>query len=330
MPELPADLAAALDQTAGRLGVERLGTGTFRLIERYRADVPATPGRPIVAAEADAWAYAGYRMPATYAAVRAALARVPDEISLGRRHLDIAGGTGAAVWAVADRWPEVERQHVVLEQSAAAVAVGRRLVAGSADQAVRRTGWQPFVIDGEVAVPAAELITVAYLLGELEEGLRRRLLEAAVAAAGQLLVVVEPGTKAGYRRILTAREQVLGAGWSLVAPCPHEDRCPLQEQAADWCHFSARLARSGLHRRIKGAELNYEDEKFSYLIAAPRPVRHPAGRVLRHPRFAKGRVDLTVCRDTGDAVREVVAKRHHDLYRAARDTGWGDGWPPPD
>lgn len=327
MPELRADLADALDRATGHADVGRLGAGTARLIERYQSDVPARPGRPIVAADADALAYAAYRMPATYAAVRAALGQVPDSVDPGAGHLDIAGGTGAAVWAAADRWPAIER-HIVLEQSAPAVAVGRRLASGSTDEAVRETDWRSFVIDRQVALPAADLVTVAYLLGELDEDLRRRLLTAALAATSRLLVVVEPGTKAGYRRIVAAREQVLTAGWSPVAPCPHDQRCPLQDQDADWCHFAVRLARSGMHRRIKGADLDFEDEKFSYLVAAPEPVRRPAARVLRHPRYAKGRVDLTLCRDDGEAARQVVAKRHPGLYRAARDTAWGDGWPP--
>ncbi|MCI0389431.1 MAG: small ribosomal subunit Rsm22 family protein [Acidobacteria bacterium] len=31
----------------------------------------------------------------------------------------------------------------------------------------------------------------------------------------------------------------------------------------DWRHFAARIERSSLHRRINGAELGYEDGKYS-------------------------------------------------------------------
>jgi ribosomal protein RSM22 (predicted rRNA methylase) len=325
--DLPEELAAALARETGRADLDRLGARTARLIDRYQADVPAAPGRPIMAADLDALAYAAYRMPATYAAIRAALEQVADEIGPGTSHLDVAGGTGAAVWAVADRWPRMER-HIVLEQSAAAGGLGRRLTGTSARQPVRDTDWQSYVIDGDPQLPTADLITIGYLLGELPEDLRRRLISAAAAAADRLLIIVEPGTKAGYRRIIAARDQLIAGGWSMIAPCPHDARCPLQEQDADWCHFAARLNRSTLHRQVKGADRGYEDEKFSYLIASPAPAPRVPGRVLRHPWYGKGRVDLMVCQGSGSAGRVVIAKRRPEQYRAARRTEWGDGWPP--
>jgi ribosomal protein RSM22 (predicted rRNA methylase) len=140
-------------------------------------------------------------------------------------------------------------------------------------------------------------------------------------------VLVEPGTPAGYRRILTARQQLIDAGLGIVAPCPHSGPCPLV--GADWCHFAARVNRSSLHRRIKGGTLGHEDEKFSYVAA----VRGPSvpefsgrGRVLRHPQRRKGLVGLRLCRPDGTAGDVVVSKRHREEYRAAKDIEWGEEW----
>lgn len=322
---LPAELAEAVARLSAG-DQDQLGATTQRLINRYQADRPAVPGQPIMAGDPEALAYAVYRMPATYAAIRSVLDQLPDSaVAAGARHLDVAGGTGAAVWAVADRWPDTGR-HTVIEQSAAAIKLGRRLAA-AATGTVSGARWEQRVITGAAELPEAELITVGYLLSELDEPLRATLIDAALARATQLLIIVEPGTKNGYRRILQARDRMITAGWHLIAPCPHQLRCPLQSQERDWCHFSARLNRSIAHRRIKGAELGYEDEKFSYVVAAPQPLPRAEGRVLRHPQFPKGRVELMVCQSSGVASRVTVAKRDQDRYRAARNIEWGDPWP---
>ena len=330
MFELPGVLADGVARLAGPANAgnqDRLTAATRQLIGRYQADTPAVPGRPIMAGEREALAYAVYRMPATYAAIRTVLDQLPDDaVPLGAEHLDIAGGTGAAVWAVADRWPGTGA-HTVLEQSAAAIRLGRQLT-GAAAGPVRGTDWQQFVItDSAVQVPRSDIVTIGYLLSELESGLRTALINAVLASARRLVIITEPGTKNGYRRILDVRDQVIAAGWQVVAPCPHQLSCPLQEQERDWCHFSARLNRTAVHRRAKGAELGYEDEKFSYLIAAPEPIGRAAGRVLRHPTFPKGRVELVVCQESGRAERVTVAKRDQDRYRSARKVEWGDPWP---
>ncbi|MZE79057.1 rRNA methyltransferase, partial [Streptomyces sp. SID5475] len=90
----------------------------------------------------------------------------------------------------------------------------------------------------------------------------------------------------------------------------------------------------------------YEDEKFAYVAAtrlpAPAPDADadagadgeaPAGpavpRVVRHPQIRKGQVLLDLCTPEGTLRRETVTKRHGAGYRRARDTAWGDTWPPP-
>lgn len=338
MFELPAALAdqvARLAEPTNQRSQDQLGATTRQLIDRYQADTPAVPGRPIMAGEREALAYAVYRMPATYAAIRTVLDQLPDQsVAPGAHHLDIAGGTGAAVWAVADRWPEIAG-HTVLEQSEAAINLGRKLAVGAANGPVRQTGWERLVIKAGIKLPAADVVSIGYLLSEIDGGLRTDLIKTALASTRQLMIITEPGTKNGYRRILDAREQVIAAGWQIVVPCPHQLTCPLRNQERDWCHFSARLNRTAVHRRAKGAELGYEDEKFSYLVATPPPVGQPDGqvvgqadgRVLRHPRFGKGRVELVVCQQSGRAERVTVTKRDQDQYRQARKIEWGDPWP---
>ncbi len=92
----------------------------------------------------------------------------------------------------------------------------------------------------------------------------------------------------------------------------------------DWCHFSARVARSSLHRQVKGGSLPYEDEKFGYVAATRFPAAAAEGRIVRRPQTRKGQVLLDLCTEGGALRRDTVTKRHGTRYKAARDAEWGD------
>src|SRR6202011_2337019 len=125
---------------------------------------------------------------------------------------------------------------------------------------------------------AADLVVASYLIGEISDAERKALGELMWTKTRDTLLIVEPGTPAGYARILALRAQLIASGAHVAAPCPHNDKCPLQ--APDWCHFTQRLPRSRAHQQIKGVELPFEDEKFIYVALARAPVaQHPA-RVL--------------------------------------------------
>ncbi|MCP3804403.1 small ribosomal subunit Rsm22 family protein [Allokutzneria sp. A3M-2-11 16] len=322
---LPTDLQSALDTELRRFPNQELSRAVDRLSTRYREGRAATT--PIMNSDSDVAAYAGYRMPATYAAVRAVLDEVATfapEFS-PKSHVDVGGGTGTALWAAAGTWSTLTELTVV-EQVEKALALGRKLAASAKSPALRSATWRRGVIDPKTPLPAADLVTLSYVLGELPEAMRSRTV-AWLAASGAMVVLIEPGTPAGYSRIAEARAQLLDMGRSLVAPCPHEHACPIP-RGSDWCHFSARLPRVGAHRLIKEGTLNFEDEKFSYVAASTVPLSRAENRILRHPLKRKGLVSLQLCSNDGALSETTVTKRHGPLYRAARDTTWGSPWPP--
>src|SRR5262249_6823495 len=158
----------------------------------------------------------------------------------------------------------------VFDWSDVALQLGRELVAASAPApAMRSAQWLRQPIGPGLELPDADVITLSYVLGELTENDRTAVLDKA-AAHGQVVVVVEPGTPAGFARIRQTRDQVIDAGLTLIAPCPHSGSCPIAPDQ-DWCHFAVRVGRSALHRQVKGGTLSYEDEKFSYVVAAREP-----------------------------------------------------------
>jgi ribosomal protein RSM22 (predicted rRNA methylase) len=330
---LPVELGGALDRACAELSQRELGAAVDKLIARYRDPRPATS--PILGSPAAVAAYAAYRMPATWVAVRHALSAFAERAPGFRPEtlLDVGGGTGAALWAAAGLFPSLTGA-TVLDQVDEALQFGRALAAGSGLAAVREAQWRHAAFAPEEPLGDADLVTVSYVLSELAVPDQASLI-ARAAAGARAVAVLEPGTPDGYRRVLAARDALVAAGMTILAPCPHQAACPLAE-IKDWCHFSARIGRSTLHRRLKGGELDHEDEKFAYVVAlrteeaaAQTPVPSPApGRVLRHPIKRKGLVTLQICTPDDGVVPTLVSKRRGVVYRAARDTEWGDPWPP--
>ncbi|MGC4985660.1 MULTISPECIES: small ribosomal subunit Rsm22 family protein [unclassified Streptomyces] len=324
-PVPPADtLRSALAGLLDGLPPKTAAQAVERLIANYRGTTPTHT--PILRDRSDVAAYAAYRMPATFEAVCAALEAFADAVPgwAPESHVDVGGGTGAATWAVNATWEGV-RPVTVLDWAEPALALGREIAAANPE--LEGAAWQRSRIGAALTIESTDLVTVSYVLGELTEDDRASVVDAAASAA-RAVVIIEPGTPDGYTRVLAARERLIGAGFHVAAPCPHSAACPIVP-GQDWCHFSARVARSSLHRQVKGGSLPYEDEKFSY-VAATRFEPAPApSRVVRKPQIRKGQVLLDLCEPDEALRRETVTKRHGPLYKAARDAEWGDAWPPP-
>ncbi|MFJ7985570.1 small ribosomal subunit Rsm22 family protein [Streptomyces sp. NPDC096351] len=315
-------LRAALAGLLGGLPPKQAAQAVDRLIANYRGTTPTDA--PVLRDRSDVAAYAAYRMPATFEAVRGALAALrgaaPDWEP--RTHTDVGGGTGAASWAVAEAWAERPPRSTVLDWAEPALALGRELAAGALD-----AEWRTARIGGALKLDDTDLVTVSYVLKELTPADRAALVTE-TARAAQTVVIVEPGTPDGYERIIAARTLLIEAGFTIAAPCPHSGACPI-EPGTDWCHFAARVSRSSLHRQVKGGSLPYEDEKYAYVAATRLPPSPAASRITRRPQIRKGMVLLDLCGPDGLG-RDTVTKRHGPLYRQARDAEWGDAWPPED
>ncbi|WP_129667943.1 small ribosomal subunit Rsm22 family protein [Phytoactinopolyspora endophytica] len=317
-------LSRALSTVLARTRTDELTSRARRLSELYRAAQFEDNGVPILTHELTALAYAAYRMPATVVAVRAALAACSPHVSgePPQTHLDLGGGTGAAVWAAAETWPGI-RSHV-LEQSPAAIKVGRRLVRHNDDRHLGSTTWAVHTLKTIDTLPRTDLITMSYVLGELPHSIRASI-TAQLADAARTVVIVEPGTPDGHARIIEAREMLVDAGMSVVAPCPHNEACPIAG-TQDWCHFAARATRTSIHRQIKAGTRNYEDEKFSYVAATRDADPSAVSRIIRRPTYARARVVLTLCQDPPTVKQTVVTRKDRELYRAVRHARWGDTW----
>jgi len=316
--ELPAPLRQGVDAILRDTPIADIRKAAELLSQRYRGEV--RDGRLHLSERAAATAYLATRLPATYAAVRASLSAIADIRPQWspRTLLDAGAGPGSALWAARDQWPSIEHA-TMIEASEPVRQVGDAL----ARESGARTTW--IAADIARALPAlerADLVTLSYVLGELAPTAIDPLIERLWGLSQDTLLVVEPGTPAGWQRILLVRDRLIAFGANIIAPCPHAERCPLT--APDWCHFSRRVSRSRTHRLAKDADVPWEDEKFIYLAASRTGDPQPMARVLARPRAASGTVRLKLCASTGQLEERLVTKRQGDAYKAARRVDWGD------
>ena len=321
---LPPELQQAIEAEIATFPRSTLARASAALTQRYKSPENSPPSIKDSQSRA---AYLAARLPATFAAVSRVLSEIcklRPEIEIDSL-LDLGSGPGTALWAAAEILPSLQRA-TLMESETSWIEAGRRLAAHSAHIAVRQAEWIRQDLRTPSDLPASDLVVISYALGELAVSARESLVHRALRATAKFLAIIEPGTMRGFELIHGVRSALIAANVGILAPCPHREICPLAA-AGDWCHFSQRVERSSLHRQIKSAELAYEDEKFSYIVADKSST--PAsggGRIVRHPQKHSGHVQLTLCTSRGIEHR-TVARSDKANYRLARQAQWGDLWP---
>jgi len=321
LPDLPAELKSALDTRLHGLSRNDAAERSASISKTYRDG----GGSGAIRSEADALAYALARMPATYAAVTASLNALA-EVTPGfapKSLLDVGAGPGTASWAAAEAFSSLTA-FALLDANSALRALALDLASNS--HRLRGMSYQQGEARAELArAEAADLVVASYMIGEISEGERKTLAELMWAKTRDTLLVLEPGTPAGYARIIALRTQLIAAGAHVAAPCPHDGRCPLE--TPDWCHFTQRLPRSQAHRQLKSAELAYEDERFSYVALTRAPASQRPARVLAQPVVSKVEVTAKLCTPEGVVIAKVPRRAKAD-YARARRWRWGDAVAP--
>src|SRR4051794_7637870 len=236
-PALPAELKAALDGKLQGFSRADAAQRSQKISTTYRAG----GGSGTIKSDADALAYALARMPATYAAVAASLNALteiapnlaPDTL------LDVGAGPGTASWAAAEAFPSLQ-SFTLLDANGTLSRLALELARDSTRLGDCR--YLPGDAGANLAeVSPADLVVASYVIGELNEGDQRKLAETMWAKARHALVVIEPGTPAGYARILALRQQLIAAGAQVAAPRPPEKTGSLM--GPGWGPFSPRFPR---------------------------------------------------------------------------------------
>jgi ribosomal protein RSM22 (predicted rRNA methylase) len=316
-PDLPAELKAALDGKLRGFSRNDAASRSATISKTYRDG----GGSGAIRSEADALAYALARMPATYAAVTAALnalVEIRPEFAPNSL-LDVGAGPGTATWAAAEAFPLLQK-FALLDANVTLRALALDLVSESFR--LRDVSYERGEARAALAkADAADLVVASYMIGEIGDAEQRALTEVMWEKTRDTLLVVEPGTPAGYARIIALRTHLIALGAHVAAPCPHNGQCPLAPP--DWCHFTQRLARSRAHKQVKGAEVPFEDERFAYVALARAPAGQRPSRVLAQPDISKVEITAKLCTPDGLAVTKVPRRAKAD-YAHARRWRWGD------
>ncbi|XP_017231438.1 uncharacterized protein LOC108205856 isoform X1 [Daucus carota subsp. sativus] len=242
-------------------------------------------------------AYVASRMPAVFSACRRVLSEVRRRVPGFSPHrvLDFGAGTGSAMWAVREVWPQSLERFNLIEPSQSMQRAGQSLIKDLKDLPLIQSysSIQSLTQSINKAEREHDLVIASYVLGEIPSLKDRITIVRQLWDLTQdILVLVEPGTPHGANIISQMRSHILwkekrknrksegtsnGASIDfmtlksdahIVAPCPHDGACPL-DKTGKYCHFVQRLERTTSQRaykRSKGQPLRgYEDEKFCFI-----------------------------------------------------------------
>jgi ribosomal protein RSM22 (predicted rRNA methylase) len=328
--QLPPTLRRAVEQELAACDGSKLRAASARLSECYR-EADSTLAPAALSNDEQRAAYLAVRLPATFAAVVAALTWTRESCGNGVNSevssvLDLGSGPGTVLWAATQVFPTLHSA-TAIERDSKLIEIARRLSAHSAHCALREATWMQGDLTAKLPEGAWDLVVCSYTLNELREEQRAEFIRKAWARTKKLLVVIEPGTKLGFANVLALRTRLLADGATLAAPCPNSLACPMA-RCGDWCHFAARVERTADHRRLKDATLGHEDEKFSYAAfsrSPQSPVQSPSARIVRHTKVFSGYTQLTLCKE-GEIANTTITRSKKEDWRRLKRLGWGDAW----
>jgi ribosomal protein RSM22 (predicted rRNA methylase) len=308
----PGELNTAIADWLSASGQGGLVAKTAQLTASYRKGANSS--------NVDLAAYLVSRLPATFAAnvkVQAALAEfVPQSL------LDIGAGPGTASWAALAQWPDIQ-VITQCEQDQTFAWLAAKLNGESGLPALQEAR---LLQKSEAALPldvTADVVVASYVLAELPVATMAQVAFRLWSRAVRALVLIEPGTPQGFARLRIVRESLLKQGAFVIAPCTHQNICPMV--GGNWCHFKTRVQRSREHMHAKQATVPFEDEAFSYLVLSRQSVPQSGGRVVAPVSINKAAATISLC-DALGLRDEVIASRTKPAYKQAKKTGWGDLW----
>lgn len=315
--DLPIGLKSASEKLIVGYKQAQLKKIAQELSDRYRNESGA--GKVLLSKDIEAAVYAIVRMPATFGAVSDALKYSLEYYDENiETLLDVGAGSGAATWAVAE---QIALKGITcIERESAMRKVGETLMKDG-ENSLATARWISFDLTSAKINLKADIVVSSYVMNEMAKKDREFVLDSVWNATNGMLLIVEPGTPAGFNVLRDAREYMLKKGAHIVAPCPHEEPCRISED--DWCHFTCRIQRSKIHKMLKDADVPYEDEKYSYMAFVKNKCVHASARILRHPYIEKGQIGLEVCTEKENK-SVVIKKKDGKLFKVARKSKHGD------
>jgi ribosomal protein RSM22 (predicted rRNA methylase) len=314
--KLPGELNAAIAAWLSTNGQGSLSTSSRNLSDAYRQGKSSS--------HVNLAAYVATRVPATFAANTAAHTALAAALPgfAPTTVLDMGAGPGVATWAAVAAWPTLKNAKQC-EQDKNFAGLAASLQSASEVTVLREAA---IILKSEASLPPelmADLVVASYVLAELPLESMAQVAARLWARTTHVLLLLEPGTPQGFARLRKVRDALLGQGAHVLAPCTHQNKCPMAVD--DWCHFKARVQRSREHMHAKQATVPFEDEAYSYLVLARAAPSPHARRIIAPVTVNKVAATLRLCGPKGLA-EEVIASRDKPTYKQAKKAQWGDLW----
>lgn len=315
--ELSSNYKNKIESLLSSYKLNELKEISLSLSKNYESNVGEN--KEFISSKLEALVYAVTRMPSTYSSIYKALSYI-NEFDIGdiTSLSDIGSGTGAASLASYDTFSLEEIN--CYERNTYMREVNKDIIKD--EDIANITSLNEFDLLKDELSSKSDLVISSYVLNELSKIDRREALLKMWHATNKILLIVEPGTPKGYQIILEARKLLTDNNGYILAPCPHQNTCPMKDN--DWCHFSTRVSRSKMHKFLKGGDVPYEDEKFSYIAISKSNYGHAKNRILRHPIINKALVNLTLCSESG--IKNIDVRKNDVNYKKARKSGSGDSY----
>jgi ribosomal protein RSM22 (predicted rRNA methylase) len=320
--ELPPELRTHLEHAVlDQFSVAELQVAAGQVSERYRRETSKRDFQ--IQSTCEALSYLVARLPATYASNTRVLRMVRDILPDFNPHtvLDIGAGPGTASIAAHQEFNAIETSNLVEPN-----AFLRQAATNILQKYLPHATWAAERVESFKIAGPYNLVLASYVLNETPLDQVQAQIKKLWDACDGVMVVLEPGTPQGAEIIGKIREFAIGCdNTEILAPCPHSGVCPLAGASDRWCHFAVRTSRTKLHKTLKGGDMGFEDEKFSYIVLSRQKneKRTIEYRLIGYPSGTKLR-ELEVCGPNGAETLQV--SKSHPLHKRSKKLDWGDGF----
>ena len=254
--------------------------------------------------------------------------RAPDPAT-PFRILDLGAGTGAAGLALLTELGPTRQgpvELVAVDQSPASLQLLQKLFSNLAPlwpQATLKTREGDASLGNTPTPGPWNMILVSYALNELlaaqpgfdAQAWTARLVQALTPDG--CLVICEPIVKDSPLRLEQLRDGILKSGLArVVAPCLHQQPCPMRPRDEEWCHDVRRWQPpASLQFLNRHLFRSIEVLKYSFLALAPAGQAEPAGdascvRIVSPVHEPKGKIGFRGCAADGALHLYETLARH--------------------
>lgn len=304
--------------------------------------------------------YMATRLAPNYACLKTVMNEIRDLVPEfePRSVLDFGSGMGTTIWAVEETWPKCVSEFMNIDLSVEQHRLCEFLLRGGKEFGPPLPGiFQRQYLPASSKVKY-DMVVSAFSLLELPNlELRTSTVESLWHKTNDTLVLVERGNRGGFSVIDEARNLILGLeGFNpvnklhlsgskqlvhriqspsayVVAPCPHEFRCPRammpSKRKMDVCRFRVQFEPLEIGQRKRG----YTSEEFSYVVIRKRRnPYHDSENFCRWPRIVEGRkhsarqITHKLCCPNGQLAETVITAKKYgkEMYTVAKACDWGD------